>query len=278
MLFALESLRAAVEWLDACFAIKRNAPLQLDARGPWIAFLIIGSVLLAWRASQSLPQVTQEPIGAGLNWRRLWVPMVLPALITPLLLRIVPTHFLPVLVADYLAMHFAVYGLVTLAVLVFIVRPISLFTIQGRALHRLLAVVMLVVAYEALALFWPLDYYFTNFVPALNRMPIVLAMMIGTLCYFLSDEWLTRGKDSARGAYALSKLIFLISLGIATALDFERLFFLIIIIPVILLFFLIFGLFSSWIYKRTGDPLVAGIAHALAFAWAIGVTFPILAG
>jgi hypothetical protein len=94
----------------------------------------------------------------------------------------------------------------------------------------------------------------------------------------LSDEWLTRGKDSARGAYALSKLIFLISLGIATALDFERLFFLIIIIPVILLFFLIFGLFSSWIYRRTGDPLVAGIAHALAFAWAIGVTFPILAG
>ena len=109
-------------------------------------------------------------------------------------------------------------------------------------------------------------------------MPIVLAMMIGTLCYFLSDEWLTRGRHSGRGAYALSKLMFLVSLGIATALDFERLFFLMIIIPVILLFFLIFGLFSSWIYKRTSDPLVAGIAHAFAFAWAIGVTFPILAG
>jgi len=278
VLFARESVRAALEWLDACLAIKRNAPLQLDARGPWIAFLILGSVLLGWRACQSLPQVTQVPIGAGLNWRRLWVPMVLPALITPLLLRFVPTHFLPVLVADYLAVHFAVYGLITLVVLALITRSNPLFTMQGRTLYRLLAAVMLVMAYEALALFWPLDHYFANFVPALNRMPIVLAMMIGTLCYFLSDEWLTHGTHSGRGAYALSKLIFLVSLGIATALDFERLFFLMIIIPVILLFFLIFGLFSSWIYKSTGDPLVAGIAHAFAFAWAIGVTFPILVG
>jgi hypothetical protein len=103
-------------------------------------------------------------------------------------------------------------------------------------------------------------------------------MFVGTVCYFVSDEWLTRGTHSGRGAYALSKFVFLVSLGMATALDFERLFFLIIIIPVIVLFFLIFGLFSSWIYKRTGDPLIAGIANAVAFAWAIGVTFPILAG
>jgi hypothetical protein len=61
-------------------------------------------------------------------------------------------------------------------------------------------------------------------------------------------------------------------------LDFERLFFLVIIIPLILLFFLIFGLFSMWIYNRTRDPLVAGLTNALSFAWAIGVTFPILAG
>jgi pimeloyl-ACP methyl ester carboxylesterase len=278
VLFALKSLRAAVEWLDACFGMTRNMPLQLDARGPWIALLIAGTVLLGWRASHFLPPVTHKPTGAGLTWRQMWVPMVLPAILTPLLLRGVPTHFLPVLVADYLAVHFAVYGLITLALLAFLTRSMPLLAVPERDLRRLLASVVLVVSYEALALFWPLDQYFTNFIPALNRAPIVLAMTIGTLCYFLSDEWLTRGKHLGRGAYALSKCVFLISLGIATALDFERLFFLMIIIPVILLFFLIFGLFSSWIYKRTGDPLVAGIANALAFAWAIGVTFPILAG
>ncbi len=278
VLFARESLRAAVEWLDACFAIKRSAPLQLDARGPWIALLIAGAVLLGWRASTTLPKVAHEPSGADLPWRQLWAPMLAPAILTPLLLRFVPTHFLPVLVADYLAVHFAVYGLITFALLAFMTRSVPLLTVQGRLPYRLLASVLMVVAYEALALFWPLDHYFTNFAPSLHRASITLAMFIGTVCYFVSDEWLTRGTHSGRGAYALSKFVFLVSLGMATALDFERLFFLIIIIPVIVLFFLIFGLFSSWIYKRTGDPLVAGIAHAVAFAWAIGVTFPILAG
>ena len=62
------------------------------------------------------------------------------------------------------------------------------------------------------------------------------------------------------------------------ALDFERLFFLLIIVPVIVLFFLVYGLVSGWTYRRTGHPLVAGFANAVAFAWAIGVTFPLLAG
>jgi dienelactone hydrolase len=278
VLFAQESLRAALEWLDSCLMIDRIEPLHLDARGPWIALLIAGAVLLGWRVSDGLPKVTHTPSGASLPWRGLRLPMLLPALITPLVLRFVPTHFLPVLVADYLAVHFAVYSIITLIILVLINQRMPFFSSNERSLYRLLIAVFLVVGYEALALFWPLDHYFTNFVPALNRTPIVLAMLIGTLSYFLIDEWLTRGKDAGRGAYAASKVLFLLSLALATALDFERLFFLIIIIPVIVLFFLIFGLFSYWIYRRTGDPLVAGLANALAFAWAIGVTFPILAG
>jgi hypothetical protein len=50
------------------------------------------------------------------------------------------------------------------------------------------------------------------------------------------------------------------------------------IVPVIVPFFLVYGLLSRWIYTRTGHPLIAGAASALAFAWAIGVTFPLLAG
>lgn len=278
VLFAIESMRNAVEWLDACFGFHRLQPIALDARGPWIALLIAGAVLLAWQASHSLPKVALEPIGAGLKWQRLWLPILLPALITPILLRFLPTHFLPVLVADYLAVHFACYGFITFTMLAITKGAGDIFTLRARSMSGLLTAVCLVVAYEAIALFWPLDHYFTNFIPAFNRIPIILAMVIGTLCYFVSDEWLTRGKETARAGYAASKVTFLVSLGLATAFDFERLFFLIIIIPVILLFFLIFGLFSSWIYRRTGDPLIAGLANAFAFAWAIGVTFPILAG
>jgi len=50
----------------------------------------------------------------------------------------------------------------------------------------------------------------------------------------------------------------------------------VLILPVLLLFFILFGLFSRWSYNATGSPLPAALAHALLFAWAIGVTFPIL--
>jgi hypothetical protein len=137
---------------------------------------------------------------------------------------------------------------------------------------------MLAVLYSAVALFWPIDAFVTSFVADRDRAVLGLALLAGTLPYFLADEWLTRGEGAGKGLYALSKAAFLVSLGIAVAFDFGRLFFLLIIVPVIIPFMLVYGLFSVWIYRRTRFPLVAGAANAAAFAWAIGVTFPLLAG
>jgi hypothetical protein len=127
-------------------------------------------------------------------------------------------------------------------------------------------------------LFWAIDSYVTSFLPSSGRGPLLAAMLIGTLAFFLSTEWLTRGERAARGGYVAAKLAFIVSLAIAVALDFERLFFLIIIVPLIVVFFVIYGLVSDWVYRSTRHPFVAGIATAIAFAWAIGVTFPLLAG
>jgi hypothetical protein len=102
-------------------------------------------------------------------------------------------------------------------------------------------------------------------------------MSAGALVYFLADEWLTRAPDAAPGAYFLSKLAFLLSLLLAIALNPHRLFFLAIIVPAILLLFVIYGLFSRWIFRRTGHPAVAALANALAFGCFIGVTFPLVA-
>jgi hypothetical protein len=116
----------------------------------------------------------------------------------------------------------------------------------------------------------------TSFFPGPERLVLIFAMLIGTLLFFLADEWLTRGMGAARGAYAVSKILFVFSLAAAVALDPYRLFFLIIIVPVIVPFLVVFGLWSGWIYRRTGHPLIAGIANALIFAWAIGTTFPLV--
>ncbi len=112
----------------------------------------------------------------------------------------------------------------------------------------------------------------------MERIPLLIAVLVGTLSFFLADEWLTRGPGAARGGYPLTKLLFLLSLTIAVALNFKKLFFLMFIIPIILVFFILYGLFSGWVNRQTGNPLVGGVANALAFAWAIAVTFPLLSG
>ena len=63
----------------------------------------------------------------------------------------------------------------------------------------------------------------------------------------------------------------------AAALDPGRLFFLAIIVPVILIFFTVQGLFSGWSYRATRHPFVAAAGNAIVLACAIAVTFPMIA-
>ncbi len=69
----------------------------------------------------------------------------------------------------------------------------------------------------------------------------------------------------------------LASLGLAVALNFERLFFLLIILPVILVFFLLFGTVGGWVGRATWRPAVAGVGLGLFLGWALAVTFPMFA-
>jgi pimeloyl-ACP methyl ester carboxylesterase len=291
VLFSVVTLRQSLAWLDAAFGVTRATPPVFLPQGPWIMLLFAGIVLLARPLGAALPRVSRPAVGAGLPWRRLWLPLALPCVLTPVVLRGVPTHFLPVLVADYLAVHFALYGLLTALCLGWAARaggglPTGTGLRAGGAAYgwrpqapaAFVVAVLSVLGFSFVAVVWPINAWFTSFVPGRGRVVLIGCMLVGTLLYFLSDEWLTRGPRAARGAYATSKLAFLVSLAVAVALDFERLFFLAIIVPVIVLFFWIYGLFSAWTYRATGHPWVAAIAHAVVFAWALGVTFPLLAG
>ncbi len=281
VLFRTPGLLESVQWFDQAFATNRTTPLVIPSRGGWIALLFAGIAALMKPLSLLLPRVAATPLGANLTWRELWVPLLLPAILTPLLLRLAPTHFLPVLVADYLAVHFATYGLLTV---------VTLLAVRGKRVtargddpvslnwSAFAAATIALLAFYVIALFWPLDTYFASFKPGAARVPLALVMSVGTLAYFLADEWLTRGATPARGVSVASKTLFLLSLAIAVALDFERLFFLVIIVPAILIFFAFFGLVSAWTYRQTAHPWVAGTANAAALAIALAVTFPLVSG
>ncbi len=277
VLYSGDSLEAARDWLNLVF--DRSATPSVDTRGMAIVATLLGIVLLARPLARLLPQLSSEPLGADLGWRGLIWRALIPMILTPLLLRLVPFQVLPVLVADYLVAHFALYGLLTVLTLAWPPpghlprRPFS-----GGLLLAALPAAVAVGAYSVLALGLPLDRYVTAYMPTGDRTLYLGLMLAGTLPYFLADEWLTRGGRYRIGRYAFTKLCFLVSLGLATALDIERLFFLLLIAPLIAVCFVVYGLFAGWAYRRTGQPLVGALANAVAFAWAIAVTFPIVSG
>ena len=275
VLYSGDSLREALDWLNEVYG--RNGSGFLDRRGLSLGALFLGLVLLARPLSTLLPiAAAARPLGAGLPWRRLLPVAIIPAIATPLILWKVPTGFLPILLGDYLAAHFFIYGMLTVVGLWIVGRQNDAAP-AVTSIMRLIVAAILVAVYCVVVFGWPIDRYVASFMPIPARLPLIAALLIGTLPYFLADEWLTRGSHSPRGAYALTKLCFIVSLALAVALNVQKLFFLLIIAIVILLFFVIYGLFSGWAYRATHHPFVGGLANALAFAWAIGVTFPILA-
>lgn len=277
VLYSRDSMREAAMWLDQAFA--RTGSGFIDARGAWLGLLFLGLIALARPLIALLPErvtAEQAPGVAMLGWRQLLPLALVPAAVTPLVLWQLPTGFLPILLGDYLVLHFALYGVCTAA-------GVWLLRARGKAASppkaprwKFAVVVVLVTAYSLFAIGLPLDTWVTAFMPGPWRLPLVAALIAGTLPYFLADEWLTRARAPLRGAYAFTKLCFLLSLVIAVALNLEKLFFLVIIIPAILLLFGVYGLFSGWINRRTGHPAVAALANAVVFGWFIAVTFPVV--
>jgi hypothetical protein len=96
------------------------------------------------------------------------------------------------------------------------------------------------------------------------------------LPYFFADEWLTRGPETPPWAYAISKVIFLLALLLAVLLNLNSLFFLIIVAPLFVIYFVIYGMFSGRVYRRTGTFMIGALANAIIFAWIVAAVFPLV--
>jgi len=255
-------LRAeAVAWLDAAYG--RSSEVHIGPTGPAIVGLLAGLVGLALSLVRLLPQaaVPERCLGPG----RLALILALPALAAPPLAILLDPGLLPVLVADHLALHLALYGALQLGLLALWRVPF------GRLSPGALA--FLLVAFTVLCL--ALDRYAANFWPTPGRGAIIAALAGGALLFFVADARLVHGRGVL--GRALIRLAFLASLGLAVALDFEGLFFLMMIAPVVVLFYIVFGTLGHAVARRAG-PVAPGIALGLVLAYARGVSFPLFAG
>lgn len=268
VLYSGTSLRETRAWLDAVFA-RPDSPAQPALRGGWIALLLLAVVALAWPLAGLLPRAEAAP--PRLPPRRFAVAALAPALAAPLLLWPIDTRFLPVLVADYLALHLAVYGVLALLLCWRwggLVRQFNL-----RALVMGLAVAAFGIGVFGMAL----DRYVASFMPHAGRLWIIAGLALGAVPAMLADAVLTEGGRAGLWRTLIVRGGFVASLALAVAIDFSGLFFLIIILPVIVLFLFLFGMIGGWVGRRSLQPVAGGLGLGLVLAWALGVTFPLFA-
>ena len=261
VLYSSTGLTEAVAWLDSAY--DRQSDRSIAATGPWLLLLLAAIVTLAAPLARLLPEkrITREP----LEVRQFAILLIVPALVAPLIAVWIDIGALPVLVADYLMVHLLIYGVLQMALLWLFGVPWGRFSIIG-------AVALLIWGLGAFGL--ALDRYGASFVPSVERLVIIAVLAAGAVPFMAADALASRAGREGLGRRLLLRIVFFISLAIAISLDFERLFFLAIIAPVIVLFFLVFGLMGRWVGRRCG-ALTAGVALGLILAWALGVTFPL---
>jgi hypothetical protein len=119
-----------------------------------------------------------------------------------------------------------------------------------------------------------LDRYAASFLPTSERLFIIAALTLGTVPFMVADSFVTSAGRAALWRRILARIGILASLGTAALIDPDRLIFLLIILPVVLLFFLIHGLMGRWVARQSG-ALASGIGLGLILAWALGVSFPL---
>jgi alpha-beta hydrolase superfamily lysophospholipase len=248
----------AVGWIDRAYG--RASAVTIWPTGWAILGLLGGLVLLFQGVARILP--ARVPLQTTLRGAQFAVVLGLPAVVAPLVAVPLNTGFLPVLVADYLVLHLFVFGVVQLVLLRF--WAVALGRLSWPAFGLLLG--------WSVLFGFALDRYAANFWPTPERLWIMGVMVVGAVPYMLADAALTATAGLWRRLAV--RLSFLVSLALAVALDFEGLFFLMIIAPVLVLFYLVFGTMGRSAARRSG-PLAAGLALGLVLAWALGVSFPL---
>ncbi|MCS6880930.1 MAG: alpha/beta fold hydrolase [Oscillochloridaceae bacterium] len=284
VLFHPVSMAETLGWFQAAMPLRAMPPPGagvLDNRLPALGLVYIGAVLLYWPLVRLLQPI--GPLGgqtAPFPRRGWWATALAPALLAPLLLRLIPAgDLLPIRVGGPLALFFGLYGLLTAAGLAALTRgrraAWSGLAAWRRGLLMAVAAALLVVGYVLLSFGVPTHLFVLNYFPPPPRWPVFLAVFAAMLPYFLADERLTRGAGAPRGAYVLTKGAFFGGLILAIVLNPRELFFLVLIAPLFVVYFVIYGLLSGLVHRQTRTIVVGALVNAVLFAWIVAATFPL---
>jgi len=276
ILFSRTALAACVDWLDAAFG--RNGTGWTDSRIGWVLLLYAAAVGLYFPLSRWAWWQRARLRGSRIRGWEILLFSGLPALLVPLILRLLSplTEIIPLQVANYLAVYFFLAGVGTLLLLRW----------RGRLERRVwrgwfragcVGAGIVLFGYIFLAVFLPADLTWTSSIPTGKRAIWFLVLAILCFPYFLADTSLTyaKGRGQTLWRFLLTKAIFLGSMMLALQLT-PSLFFILLLLPFLLLAWGMFGVYSARATARLRSPIPGAIATTLAFAWFMASQFPMV--
>ncbi|MFK7992901.1 MAG: alpha/beta hydrolase [Granulosicoccus sp.] len=261
VLYSHEALKEILVWMDTTY--QRSSNTRIASLGGWILLLLAGILLFFKPLANCLPEIPSAR--NNLPVKTFWLAILMPACITPLLALAPAVQLLPVLVADYLMMHLALYGLMQLLIVRSMLSGVRASALAAAAVLAIWGIVVFGLA---------LDRYAASFLPTGGRLSVIAVLCLGTIVFMVADSLVTGVGRGPLWRRLVARFTLLASLGIAAAIDPERLVFLLIIFPLLILFYLVHGLMGRWVAQRSG-ALAAGAGLGLCLAWALGVSFPL---
>lgn len=260
VLYAPVSLAEVTGWLRQ--VTGQGAPAPLDRSG-WVpAVLLAALTLLAWPVAQALP----ARAGAAPALRRgpFWLCLTLP----------VPLALAPALAPVFGIAGAAGFGTLAAILGLWGLTQLALLWRAGLRPGRPdLAATLAYLAWGAVFAL-ALDRFGAAFLPGGDRAAVMAGLCLATLPLMAADGLLTAAAPLWRRLVARAAL--LATLAGAMALAPTELGLAFTTLPVLVLFFGVYGSAARWIAVRRG-PGAAALGSALALAWAIAASTPLFA-
>lgn len=259
VIYAPATLTETRDWIGA--ALDRPMAAAPSRAGIWIGILLVSALALAWPLARAFgpPQASTPPPPR----------VVLTALAAPILpafagAALMPDGILGLAAFGQLAVFFGLWGLVQGAVL-------------WRAGQQLLAprlwptVALLAWSLGIFAV--ALDRYGGAFLPVGPRLLVLALLLPAAMIFALADAMLTRGigwitRIAAR-VLPLATLLAVMAVSPMLGVAFT-------VIPVVLLYWFVFGLAARWMAARSTSG-TTGLVLGLLLAWSIAATTPVIA-
>lgn len=287
ILFSHETYREMLRWLDAAFgAGAPDRALQFDARMGWVLLFYLASALAflplaGWVMRAFRFPVKDDVSQPAVNPARAVMMSIMAAVLTAIVLRLgwIPYSLVPLTVGNYVGAFFLLYGVI-IGAYVWAQQHTAAqaaITFQPASLKPLIPVLILT-AYALVTFGVPAHLAWNNFALVGDRAWIAVILFVCCFVFFFADEALVaRPSRRARWVlYAVTKIIVIAALLIAVFF-LGAPGFLLLLLPVMVILFVWFGLYSHWLYGLTRTPWAGALLNAAVFAWVIAATFALVA-